>query len=218
MSSHVNRSDAAGAARPRQWQHPSDQRLRGFVLDNRAALGTLAVFIVMMAVFMIANPTRLHHLVALQLGADHAAGRAVPGGAAGLRRHLRRDRPVVPGDDGLCRLGLRAGRAGRLRSVPRHCGGDRHRHGARLPASASLVVYGGPVVADRHARHEFHAARPDPDHQRGQVDRADRPRRQLGLQDLLQPGLWHSGADLLGPRLRRVRRRCSTTAIASARR
>ena len=31
-----------------------------------------------------------------------------------------------------------------------------------------------PLVADRHARHELHAARPDPDHQRGQVDRAAR--------------------------------------------
>ena len=45
------------------------------------------------------------------------------------------------------------------------------------------------VVADRHARHELPAARPDPDHQRGQVDGADRPRRQLGLHDLLQPGV-----------------------------
>src|SRR5206468_12070414 len=41
----------------KEWSHPSDNWLRGFVLDNRAALGTLAVFIVMMAVFMIANPT-----------------------------------------------------------------------------------------------------------------------------------------------------------------
>ncbi|TIO45670.1 MAG: ABC transporter permease, partial [Mesorhizobium sp.] len=41
----------------KQWSHPSDHWLRGFVLDNRAALGTLAVFIVMMAIFMIANPT-----------------------------------------------------------------------------------------------------------------------------------------------------------------
>ena len=41
----------------KEWSHPSDNWLRGFVLDNRAALGTLGVFIVMMAVFMIANPT-----------------------------------------------------------------------------------------------------------------------------------------------------------------
>ena len=39
------------------WKHPSDNPLRGFVLDNRAAVGTLAVFVVMMAIFMIANPT-----------------------------------------------------------------------------------------------------------------------------------------------------------------
>ncbi|TIX08136.1 MAG: ABC transporter permease, partial [Mesorhizobium sp.] len=41
----------------KEWSHPSNHWLRGLVLDNRASLGTLAVFIVMMAVFMIANPT-----------------------------------------------------------------------------------------------------------------------------------------------------------------
>jgi simple sugar transport system permease protein len=39
-----------------EWRHPSDHPLRGFVLDNRSSLGTLAVFIVMMTVFLIANP------------------------------------------------------------------------------------------------------------------------------------------------------------------
>ncbi|RVB26235.1 ABC transporter permease, partial [Mesorhizobium sp. M7A.F.Ca.CA.004.05.1.1] len=51
---------SAGIARPsaqKEWKHPSDHWMRGFILDNRAALGTLAVFIVMMTVFMIANPT-----------------------------------------------------------------------------------------------------------------------------------------------------------------
>ncbi|TIP77020.1 MAG: ABC transporter permease, partial [Mesorhizobium sp.] len=41
----------------KEWKHPSDHWMRGFILDNRAALGTLAVFVVMMTVFMIANPT-----------------------------------------------------------------------------------------------------------------------------------------------------------------
>ncbi|TIT58990.1 MAG: ABC transporter permease, partial [Mesorhizobium sp.] len=41
----------------KEWSHPSDHWLRGFVIDNRAALGTLGVFIFMMAVFIIANPT-----------------------------------------------------------------------------------------------------------------------------------------------------------------
>ncbi|MER9629945.1 ABC transporter permease [Mesorhizobium sp. M0296] len=45
-----------GETAGKEWRHPSDNWLRGFILDNRAALGTLAVFIVMMAVFMIANP------------------------------------------------------------------------------------------------------------------------------------------------------------------
>jgi len=38
------------------WRHPADHPLRGFILDNRAALGTLAVFVVMMAIFLVANP------------------------------------------------------------------------------------------------------------------------------------------------------------------
>lgn len=38
------------------WRHPSEHPLRAFILDNRAALGTLGVFIVMMAVFLTANP------------------------------------------------------------------------------------------------------------------------------------------------------------------
>jgi ribose/xylose/arabinose/galactoside ABC-type transport system permease subunit len=39
------------------WKHPSDHFMRGFVLDNRTSLGTLAVFVAMMVIFTIANPT-----------------------------------------------------------------------------------------------------------------------------------------------------------------
>ncbi|WP_404927032.1 ABC transporter permease [Mesorhizobium sp. ORM16] len=49
-SPHTEMGEAA-------WKHPSDHLLRGFVLDNRAALGTLGVFVVMMVAFTIANPT-----------------------------------------------------------------------------------------------------------------------------------------------------------------
>jgi ribose/xylose/arabinose/galactoside ABC-type transport system permease subunit len=45
-------AEAAGL----EWRHPSEHRLRAFILDNRAALGTLGVFIVMMGAFLIANP------------------------------------------------------------------------------------------------------------------------------------------------------------------
>ncbi|NLS06288.1 ABC transporter permease [Rhizobium sp. P32RR-XVIII] len=38
------------------WCHPSEYRLRRLVVENRAALGTLAVFVVMMSVFIAANP------------------------------------------------------------------------------------------------------------------------------------------------------------------
>ena len=40
-----------------EWKHPTDNFARGFVLDNRASLGTLGVFVAMMVVFTIANPT-----------------------------------------------------------------------------------------------------------------------------------------------------------------
>jgi len=36
--------------------HPSQRPFRKFVLDNRAALGSLAVFVAMMLIFIIANP------------------------------------------------------------------------------------------------------------------------------------------------------------------
>ena len=42
----------AGAAR----RHPNSGPFRRFVLNNRAALGTLVVFVVMMAIFIVANP------------------------------------------------------------------------------------------------------------------------------------------------------------------
>jgi ribose/xylose/arabinose/galactoside ABC-type transport system permease subunit len=39
-----------------EWAHPSDHPLRRFMFSNRAALGSLAVFLLMMAVFIWANP------------------------------------------------------------------------------------------------------------------------------------------------------------------
>ncbi|MFI0845933.1 ABC transporter permease [Mesorhizobium sp. IMUNJ 23232] len=53
------RPDGMPLSRPAEtdWKHPSEGLLRGLILDNRAALGTLAVFIVMMVIFTIANPT-----------------------------------------------------------------------------------------------------------------------------------------------------------------
>jgi ribose/xylose/arabinose/galactoside ABC-type transport system permease subunit len=47
----------AETAAPAEWKHPSDHPLRGFLLDNRASLGTLAVFVAMMLIFLVANPT-----------------------------------------------------------------------------------------------------------------------------------------------------------------
>lgn len=47
---------AMDAADETEWRHPTDNPLRRFVLNNRAALGTLAVFVIMMAIFATANP------------------------------------------------------------------------------------------------------------------------------------------------------------------
>ncbi|MEX2318613.1 MAG: ABC transporter permease, partial [Bauldia sp.] len=38
------------------WRHPHDHPIRRFVISNRAALGSLAVFVAMLLVFFIANP------------------------------------------------------------------------------------------------------------------------------------------------------------------
>ena len=38
------------------WKHPSDHPVRRFVLSNRASLGSLTVFVLMMAIFIFANP------------------------------------------------------------------------------------------------------------------------------------------------------------------
>ena len=47
---------SASAASAETWSHPSDQPLRRFLLTNRAALGSLAVFLAMLLMFTFANP------------------------------------------------------------------------------------------------------------------------------------------------------------------
>ncbi len=49
------RRDTMGAG-PDEAVHPAERPVRRFVLANRAALGTLGVFAVMMAIFIVANP------------------------------------------------------------------------------------------------------------------------------------------------------------------
>jgi hypothetical protein len=57
------RAEVSGAmgegAEPRpaeDWSHPHDRPLRRLVVNTRAPLGSFAVFVVMMAIFLIANP------------------------------------------------------------------------------------------------------------------------------------------------------------------
>ena len=46
----------AGATAEADWSHPHDHPVKRFLIANRASLGSLAVFIVMMAIFLWANP------------------------------------------------------------------------------------------------------------------------------------------------------------------
>jgi ribose/xylose/arabinose/galactoside ABC-type transport system permease subunit len=57
MSDHAEqalpaRVSSAGA----EWNHPNDRPVRRFIIANRASLGSFAVFLVMMAIFVAANP------------------------------------------------------------------------------------------------------------------------------------------------------------------
>ena len=119
------------------------------------------------------QPFGIHPLADLQFGAGDAAGRAMPGGAAGLRRHRRRDRSVLSRHDGLFGVDFRAAGAGGLQSLPRHSRRVGDRHGSRLLRRRA----GGarqPLLADRDARHELHAARLHHDRHAGQIDRLAR--------------------------------------------
>lgn len=49
--------DANAVRRVAEGQHADQSRLRRFIMDNRPALGSLLVFVLMIAVFMIGNPT-----------------------------------------------------------------------------------------------------------------------------------------------------------------
>jgi len=46
----------AAPATPVGWRHPQENPLRRFIVTNRAALGSLAVFLAMLLIFIIANP------------------------------------------------------------------------------------------------------------------------------------------------------------------
>jgi len=48
--------NGAKSAAPETWNHPQDLPLRRFLMNNRAALGSLAVFLLMLLAFTIANP------------------------------------------------------------------------------------------------------------------------------------------------------------------
>ena len=60
------------AASEGEVRHPGEQPLRRFVIANRASLGSLAVFVAMMAIFLIANPRVFLQLGPLPLGPDDA--------------------------------------------------------------------------------------------------------------------------------------------------
>ena len=81
-------SDLAGSrpasAKTADWRHPAEHPVRRFIINNRAALGTLAVFVVMMAVFTAANPV-VFTTWQLYVSVLTTSGGAVCGRAACLR-------------------------------------------------------------------------------------------------------------------------------------
>ena len=171
----------------------------------------------MIAIFMAASPRVFLQLADLQFGARDPAGRALSRRAAGVRRHGRRDRSLVPGDDGIFRLDVRARRARGLQPVPRH------RRRARRPAWRSARCVGALVVTAGLS--SLIATLGMNFMLRGfiMIVTQGKSIALLELQDttarraVLKRGLRRSGADLLGARLRRVRRRCCSTATGSAR-
>ena len=50
-------SETGATRQAEDWAHPHDRPLRRFVVNNRAPLGSFAVFVVMLLMFIVANPT-----------------------------------------------------------------------------------------------------------------------------------------------------------------
>ena len=57
MSRQLRNTPNTGAPAAAVWNHPHDLLWRRLMVDNRAALGSLAVFLLMLLAFTIANPT-----------------------------------------------------------------------------------------------------------------------------------------------------------------
>ena len=124
--------------------HPARRgRCGGFVLNNRAALGSLAVFVVMMLIFFVANPrvfttwtlysSVLTTLPVALFWSCRWSSSSPPARSTSPSRRRWASRRWV--------FALRG--PGRLRSVPRHRRGDRHRHGCSASGVGALVVYAG---------------------------------------------------------------------------
>jgi len=56
MQDLTHRKASSSGAPPDTYAHPQDKFWRAFLFNNRAALGSLAVFLVMILIFVIANP------------------------------------------------------------------------------------------------------------------------------------------------------------------
>ena len=166
------------------WAHPQDEPVRRFLLSNRAALGSITVFAVMLAIFIVANPAvftswTLYNPVLTTLpvaifmtvplvfivtvGEIDLSFPATMGLAAWMFALV-----VQAGYDPF--LGIAAAIV----------------TGALLGGFVGgLVVYANRAVAYCNARHELRAARYHSHFHRRQIDFADSVKRKLGLHDLL---------------------------------
>ena len=125
-----------------EWKHPSDHFMGSFVLDSRASLMMLGVFIAMMLAFNHCQSNRVHHRRSRQLRPHHPACRAVRRGAVGVRRHIGRNRPARFPRQWASRPGCSRSSFRRVRSVPRHRRRDPDRHDARLLRRLARVYAG----------------------------------------------------------------------------
>ena len=189
---------------PSRVARPPESALRRFADRNRAALGTFAVFVVMIAIFMAASPSVFLHwpiynsvLVTLPV----ALCLVVPLVFVVTVGEIDLSFPATMGFSAWI---FALDRACRLEPVPWHRRGARDRHGAgrrRRRAGRDR----GALVADRDARHELHAARLHHDRDAGQIDRAARTAGFDRGRAVLGPDLRLSRADLLGAGVCRVR-------------
>ena len=209
-SSGVEATDAARA------RHPLDHPVRRFIDANRAPLGTFAVLVVMMAIFIAANPHvflewNIYRSVLTTLPV--ALFLVVPLVFVVTAGEIDLSFPSTMGFSAwMFALVVQAGFSPYLGLAAAMA----DRRVARLFRRRACRLFPA-VVADRDAGHELHAARRDPDRHRGQVDRAGFARRKARPSRFSRASCSAFRRRCSGRSPLSCSRRCSSIATSSAR-